>query len=157
MKLYVLFNKNGDVVAHTRDEDLFKKYYFSLKKQANKFPRIVKDKKAIEDIEKTFFKKVIWEEDVVGETVTEDTKPLFDFAKEEFDKLTILNKDLSNIIENYNIPKSDKKELRRALSILKELGKKKNFKKATGVDLVADIVKNNPGVNLFRIFNIGDR
>lgn len=157
VKLYVLFDSNNKVRAHTRDEDVFKKYLTSLKKTKGLYPKIVKDKKVIKEIEDEYFKEVLWYDDEIDEVDTDSKKPLFDFAREEFDKLQILIKDFKNIIHNYNISKKDKKKLRESLLILKELKKKKNFKKAIGTDFISDLSKDNKNSDLLRIFNIKDR
>lgn len=152
--LYVVFDSDGEVLAHTKDEDLFKKYCKSLKKTKNKHPKIINDAKTIECIENKYYKKTLWYDDDLGESDTEHNRPLFDFAKEEYDKLQMLIKDFNNIIRNYNISKSDKKQLKESLNLLKELRKKKKFKKAIGVDVVSDISKNSKGLDLTRLFSV---
>ncbi len=157
MKLYVLFDNNNDVRAHTRDEETFKKYLKSIKKKDRLYPKIVNEPKIIKQIEDTYYKQVIWYDDEIEESDTEYNKPLFDFAREEYDKLQFMIKDLKNIISNYDISKKDKKQLKQSLKILKELSKKKNFKKAVGSEFVSELSKNSRHIDLLRVFNIGDK
>ena len=156
VKLFVLFDDNDKVLAHTRDEELFKKYYLSLKKTKNKFPRVVTNKDYVKEIEDTYYKKVLWYHDDIDESDTEDNKSLYDMAKEEYSKLGMLVKDLKNIVQNYNISKKERKTLQEALDILKDLKKKKKFKKAIGTDVVSDIAKNSMTIDLTKIFDVGN-
>lgn len=159
MKLYVIYDRSTDeVIAHSRSQDLMDRYCQThyIVNKSNITTRVVKDKATVYKIEHSFFNKVIYEEDLVNEVIVDEDTPLFDFAREEYDKLITVKKDLSNIIENYEISKSEKKELKRSLKILKALSEKKNFKKAIGVDVIVDIIKSSPGIALTRIFNIRD-
>lgn len=59
---------------------------------------------------------------------------LYEHASEEYDKLQFLIKDLKNIEDNYSIGDEDKKILKKARKLLKQLSKPDNFRVATGFE-----------------------
>lgn len=160
MKVYVLVNKDDEILAFSHEESMVDSYYNSLepfiRKGSVKFT--VTKKKVIEELEYHYHDRQLFGghgEGIDLEIVDiEQNKALYKHSQEEYDKLRFLVKDIKNIEDNYSISKKDREKLKKARKILKELQKSKNFKKATGMDTIEDMNKQGLGKSLKRLFNI---
>lgn len=159
MKLYVIVDKKENIVAHSRDEVLVDEYMGSLKKKHNyrvKFLSSKNDKKVekmIKEFEETHANKTL-SFLFSGELSTDDDKKYLCVAEEEYEKLYFMTTDLENIVNNYDLDKDDRKQLKKSLKILNKLkNDKEEFNRSIGYDKVRDIVRHSK-INLSNIFNI---
>lgn len=168
MKLYVIYDiKKNKIKAHSRDKKLHKAYLKTLK--GSRYVEAIlntNDKnssiaeyaaKEIHRIEDEEFDKTLSFMHSIEEPVTEDERDIFKLADEEYEKLEFIVKDMKNIIDNYELNKADKKQLKRAYDILKALKKRENFDRATGLDTLREVVKNSPLINLRTMFTFGGK
>lgn len=166
MILYCIYDKKTDAIkAHTRDQELFEAYLKTINKKkyraisinTKKYDDPKDIKKTIQDIEDTHFNKTLSFMFSLDEAATEEEKVNYQFAEEEYDKLKFMVQDLKNIVDNYELSKKDKKQLKEAYKILKELTKRKNFDRAVGLDAIISVVKNSALGNLKKLFSIGEK
>ena len=161
MKLYCVYNRKTDEIkAHTRDKELFEAYLKTLNKKKFRAIMIDTDRFGVKDdgvryikkIEDDHFDKTLAFTFSLDEPATEDEKGAYELAEEEYSKLKFVVTDLKNIIDNYDLSDKDKKQLKKAHKILKELSKRKNFDEAIGLNAIIHVVKNSALGNLKKLF-----
>ena len=161
MKLYCVYNrKTEEIKAHTRDKELFEAYLKSLNKKkfraviinSKRFKKKEDGENVIKKIEDKHFNKSLSWMFSLEEPATEDEQGAYELAEEEYSKLKFVVTDLKNIIDNYDLSDKDKKQLKKAHKILKELTKRKNFDEAIGLNAIIHVVKNSALGSLKKLF-----